>query len=68
MGADTVAELKAQLCSLMDKRSAIEREISARTARLEAAGVGMSASLVDAEVRQPFVRRRETTPYPCACC
>lgn len=48
--ADDASQLKAQLRSLMDRRAALEREIAVRSARLEAAGVGMEASLVDAQV------------------
>ncbi|KAL4434406.1 hypothetical protein ABPG75_000847 [Micractinium tetrahymenae] len=42
-------ELKARLRRLEQQRSGIEGEIALRSARLEAAGVGMQAPLVDAE-------------------
>ena len=45
------AALKAQLKRLADQRSALEADIAVRSGRLEAAGVGMDASLVDAQVR-----------------
>lgn len=47
-GADA---LKAQIKSVADQRASLEREIAQRSARLEAAGVGLTASLVDSEVR-----------------
>ena len=45
------ADLKAQLKRLGDQRSALEADIAVRSGRLQAAGVGMDASLVDAQVR-----------------
>ncbi len=45
-----LADLKAQLRRLEVQRSAIEAEIAQRSARLEAAGVGMQAPLIDDEV------------------
>ncbi|KAL4428566.1 hypothetical protein ABPG77_008878 [Micractinium sp. CCAP 211/92] len=44
-----LADLKAQLRRLEAQRGAIEAEIAQRSARLEAAGVGMQARLVDEE-------------------
>eukprot|EP00887_Chlorella_sp_A99_P004437 scaffold30.g4437.t1 len=49
MTALTVDELKTELRSLSQRRAALEAEIAARTARLEAAGVGMQVPLVDAQ-------------------
>ena len=46
----TPEQLKAALRDVSQRRKAVEEEIAARTARLEAAGVGMSGSLVDREV------------------
>lgn len=46
----TVEALKAELKTLGERRRALEQEVAARAARLEAAGVGMSAALVDREV------------------
>jgi hypothetical protein len=46
--------VKAQLKGLMEQRSALEAEIAQRSARLEAAGVGMQAPLVDGEASPPF--------------
>jgi hypothetical protein len=42
--------LKAQIKSLGEQRATLEREIAQRSARLEAAGVGLSGALVDGEV------------------
>lgn len=47
-----LAALKAQLKRLGDQRSALEADIAVRSARLQAAGVGMDAPLVDAQVRR----------------
>lgn len=49
--AQSAEELKAQLKELSARRARLEQDIAVRTARLEAAGVGMSGSLVDREVR-----------------
>lgn len=48
--ADPAAALKAQLKRLAEQRAALEAQIAQRSARLEMAGVGMSAPLVDREV------------------
>jgi hypothetical protein len=48
--AQTVEQLKASLKELSQRRAQIEQEIAVRSARLEAAGVGMKGSLVDREV------------------
>ena len=46
----SVDTLKAELRTLGDRRSDLEAQIAAHSARLEAAGVGMSTPLLDAEV------------------
>lgn len=43
--------LKEQIKELMEKRDMIEIEVEIANRRLEAAGVGMHAPLVDREVR-----------------
>ena len=43
-------DFKAQLNQLMQKRKLVEQQVSAASQRLEAAGVGMKASLLDGEV------------------
>ena len=48
--AASADELKASLKDLSQRRSQIEQEIAIRSARLEAAGVGLKGSLVDKEV------------------
>ncbi|GAB4816577.1 hypothetical protein N2152v2_003623 [Parachlorella kessleri] len=47
--AASAEELKASLKDLSQRRSQIEQEIAVRSARLEAAGVGLKGSLVDKE-------------------
>lgn len=47
---DDFAGLKAQLKRLMEQRGSMEAEIAQRSARLEAAGVGLQSPLVDAQV------------------
>lgn len=46
--------LKVQLKDLMLKREEIEGDVALRSARLEAAGVGLHGSLVDPEVAPLF--------------
>ena len=45
--------LKAGLKQLMNERDSLEAEISERSARLDAAGVGLAGKLVDKEVLSP---------------
>ena len=46
----SAATLKAQLKGLGEQRAALELEVAQRSARLQAAGVGMGGPLVDSEV------------------
>lgn len=43
-------QLKAELRAVGERRAGIEQAVAQRMARLEAAGVGMTGSLVDREV------------------
>lgn len=47
---DEATQLKAQLKRLGDQRAQLEAQIAVRSGRLQAAGVGMDAPLVDSEV------------------
>ena len=46
--------LKVQLKDLMLRREEIEGDVALRSARLDAAGVGLQGSLVDSEVLALF--------------